>query len=126
MNVRAGPSRIGAETLQCSTCHVNALTGRGNPAPHAAPRVEGAWRLAPVEADWFGKTSKQICTQLRDPKQNGNRSYTDLAKHLDHDKILHWAWKPGGNREPAPYDLQSHVNDVLTWGVAGMPCPEDG
>ncbi|MHA3913706.1 hypothetical protein [Halovulum sp. GXIMD14793] len=21
--------------------------------------------------------------------------------------------------------LQSHVNDVLTWGVAGMPCPQD-
>jgi len=49
-----------------------------------------------------------------------------LASHLDHDLILHWAWNPGGGREPAPYSLQEHVNDILIWGVAGMPCREDG
>lgn len=48
-----------------------------------------------------------------------------IAEHLNHDLILHWAWLPGGNREPAPYSLQEHVNDILAWGVAGTPCPED-
>ncbi|MEO0811922.1 MAG: hypothetical protein AAFY60_03595 [Myxococcota bacterium] len=126
MNVHAGKSRIGAETMLCSTCHVNsASTDRGNPTPHAAPRIAGAWRLAPVEAHWYGQSSNAICEQLRDPKQNGERTFKQLAEHLGHDKILHWAWTPGGNREPAPRTLQEHIDDVLRWGAAGMPCPGD-
>ena len=122
MNINAGESRIGAETLLCSTCHVTSASG--NPIPHAAPRVAMEWQLAPVEAEWFGKTSPEICDQLRDPDRNGGRTFLEIAEHLDHDLILHWAWEPGGTREPAPYSLQEHVNDVLIWGVAGMPCPQ--
>ncbi len=125
MNVYAGESRIGAEYLLCSTCHVTSNGERGNPIPHAAPRVAGAWRLAPKEADWFGKSSPAICQQLRDPARNGNRTYQQLAQHLDHDVILHWAWNPGGGREPAPHSLTAHIKDILTWGAAGMPCPDD-
>jgi cytochrome c2 len=123
MNIRAGESRIGAEFLLCSTCH--AYNDGANDAPHMAPQVAMNWQLAPVEADWFGKTSDEICTQLRDPELNGDRDYLDLASHLDHDLILHWAWNPGGGREPAPYSLQEHVDDILAWGVAGYPCHSD-
>lgn len=123
MNINAGESRIGAETLPCSTCH--AYGDRLNDMPHAAPQVAMAWRLAPVEAEWFGKSAVEICRQLRDPERNGQRDMLALAAHLDHDLILHWAWAPGGGREPAPYSLQQHVDDILIWGVAGMPCPED-
>lgn len=123
MNINAGESRIGVETLECSTCH--SLSERGNPRPHEAPRVGMSWMLAPVEAEWFGKTTEEICAQLRDPERNGDRTFQDIATHLDHDLILHWAWEPGPGREPAPYDLQSHINDILAWGVAGMPCPQD-
>ena len=83
------------------------------------------WQLAPVEAAWFGKTSAEVCAQLRDPEQNGGRNFMAIAAHLDHDLILHWAWNPGGTREAAPYSLQEHVNDVLVWGVAGQPCEGD-
>lgn len=123
MNVNAGESRIGAEYVLCSTCH--AYREGGNDAPHMAPQVAMNWQLAPIEADWFGKSSDEICTQLRNPDLNGGRDYMDLASHLDHDLILHWAWNPGGGREPAPYSLQEHVNDVLAWGVAGYPCETD-
>ncbi len=123
MNINAGDSRIGAETILCSTCHVE--RDGLNDVPHAAPQVAMAWQLAPVEAEWFGKSSVEICNQLRDPERNGGRDHLDLAIHLDHDLILHWAWNPGGGREPAPYSLQDHVNDVLTWGVAGFPCEGD-
>ena len=123
MNVVAGDSRIGAETILCSTCH--AYNEGSNDLPHMAPQVAMNWQLAPVEAEWFGKTSDEVCAQLRDPERNGGRDYLDLASHHDHDLILHWAWNPGGGREPAPYDLQSHVNDVLAWGVAGYPCETD-
>ena len=127
MNIQAGESRIGAETLQCSTCHTtkNEDWDNANGTPHAAPRVAMGWQLAPVEADWFGRSTEEICAQLRDPDRNGGRTLIDLAEHLNHDLILHWAWSPGGGREPAPYSLQEHVNDILDWGVAGMPCPQD-
>ena len=121
MNINAGESRIGAETIPCSTCHMLRETG-SNDAAHMAPQVAADWRLAPVEADWFGKTSDEVCSQLRNPDLNGGRTFLDLAAHLDHDVILHWAWNPGGGRDPAPYSLQDHVNDIITWGVAGMPC----
>lgn len=126
MNVRAGESRIGVETIPCATCHVTDTAGRGNPAPHEAPRVAARWRLAPVEAHWFGQSSGTICRQLRDPERNGGRDVTDLAAYLDHDVILHWAWAPGPGRAPAPYSLQAHVTDLLTWGVAEFPCPDGG
>ncbi|SLN31548.1 hypothetical protein PSA7680_01522 [Pseudoruegeria aquimaris] len=127
MNIRAGESRIGAEHILCSTCHTTKDEdwSNANAVPHAAPRVAAEWQLAPVEADWFGRSSVEICRQLRDPERNGDRDMLELAAHLDHDLILHWAWAPGGGREPAPYSLQEHVNDILTWGVAGMPCPEN-
>ncbi len=121
MNIRAGNSRIGAETLLCSTCHMD----QNSKNLGGAPGVADIWKLAPVDADWFGQTSDFICQQLRDPQRNGNRSYLELAQHLDHDVILHWAWAPGGNREPAPRSLQDHIDDILAWGVAGMPCPSD-
>lgn len=125
MNIRAGDSRIGAEYVACQTCHTTKDEDwdNANTTPHAAPRVAMAWQLAPVEAHWFGRSSAEICTQLRNPDLNGGRDHLGLAEHLDHDLILHWAWSPGGTREPAPYSLQDHVHDILTWGVAGMPCP---
>lgn len=124
MNVNAGESRIGAEYVTCATCHAYREDG-ANDAPHMAPQVSMTWQLPPVEAEWFGRTSDEICAQLRDPERNGGRDYVEIAGHLEHDLILHWAWTPGGEREPAPYSLQEHVNDVLTWGVAGYPCRDD-
>ena len=125
MNIRAGNSRIGAETLLCSTCHTTLVTTGtdDNRVPHAAPRVAAPWMLAPVDAHWFGKSSVEICEQLRDPERNGGRTDIEIAEHLNHDVILHWAWNPGGGRESAPYSLQEHVNDILAWGAAGFPCP---
>lgn len=127
MNIQAGESRMGIEALQCSTCHTtkNEDWGNANDIPHASPRVAMGWQLAPVEADWFGRFTEEICAQLRDPDRNGGRTVIELAEHLKHDLILHWAWSPGGGCEPAPYSLQEHVNDILDWGVAGMPCPQD-
>ncbi|WP_421701084.1 hypothetical protein [Aliiroseovarius sp.] len=126
MNIQAGESRIGAEYVLCQTCHTTKDEDweNANAVPHAAPRVAAFWQLAPVEAHWFGRSSVEICQQLRDPEQNGDRDMMELAEHLDHDVILHWAWAPGGNREPAPYSLQEHVTDILIWGTAGFPCPE--
>ena len=127
MNIQAGESRIGIETVPCSTCHTTKLEDwkAADTVPHSAPRVNMDWMLAPIEADWFGKDTDFICQQMRDPERNGGRTFEELAEHLGHDVILHWAWEPGGNREPAPYSLQDHINDLLAWGVAGQPCASD-
>ncbi|MEQ8480305.1 MAG: hypothetical protein RIC18_06590 [Hoeflea sp.] len=127
MNINAGESRIGAETLMCSTCHVTLSESDpdANPVPHAAPRVAAPWLLPPVEAEWFGKSSAYICNQLRDPARNGDRTIREVAAHLDHDQILHWAWNPGGTREPAPHSLQGVMDALMKWSAAGTPCPEE-
>ncbi len=121
MNIRAGASRMGVETVACQTCH--STSEHAQDTAHAAPRVGMAWRLAPPEAHWFNRSSVEICEQLRDPATNGDRTVQQLAEHLNHDLILHWAWHPGPGREPAPYSLLEHINDLLAWGAAGTPCP---
>ena len=98
MNIGAGASRIGAETLVCSTCHMTSTAP--NEVPHAPPHIGIAWQLAPVEFVWFGKTGAEICVQMRDPKRNGGRDAAGLVEHLRHDAeqngFIAWSWNPGG------------------------------
>lgn len=126
MNVQAGESRMGVETLVCSTCH--ALSTQPNERAHAAPHVGLAWQLPPPDFAWWSRTSAEICAQLSDPERNGGRDWMGLAEHLvtdaGHQGFVLWGWDPGGTREPAPYSLEAHVADVLIWGIAGTPCPE--
>src|SRR5215471_7263834 len=80
MNIHGGQSRIGAETIRCSTCHMTS-TLPNDPAP-APFRAGIEWQLAPVDFIWFGKSGAEICAQLRDPKRNGGRDAVGLLEHL--------------------------------------------
>lgn len=123
MRIKAGASRIGSEYLPCGTCHIK--SERPQILPHAAPRANGDWRLAPAGAGWFGRSSNWICEQLRDPSRNGGMDYEKLADHAGHDVVLQWAWSPGPGREPAPFTNAMHRMDIHIWGAAGQPCPPD-
>lgn len=123
MGIKTGDSRIGAEYLTCGTCHIK--SARPQAVPHAAPRANGDWKLAPAGAGWFGRSSVWICEQLRDPARNGGMDYKKLAVHAGHDVILQWAWSPGPGREPAPYSIAEHMTDIHIWGAAGQPCPQE-
>lgn len=127
MNINAGESRIGNETIPCSTCHQT--TDDLESEPHAPPHFGIDWALAPVEFEWFGKSENFVCNQLKDPERNGGRDWMGLAHHLvddaGHRGPVLWGWSPSGGREAAPYSLQEHVDDVLKWGVAGQPCPAE-
>jgi hypothetical protein len=85
--------------------------------------------LAPVEFAWFGKDSPSICDQMRDPERNGGRGGQGLVEHILHDAeikaFITWGFDPGGGREPAPGTMQDHLNDMVTWTTAGMPCPTE-
>jgi hypothetical protein len=126
MNIHGGVSRIGAEKIVCSTCHMTS-TMPNDPAP--APLHAGIdWQLAPVDFIWFGKSGAEICSQLKDPKRNGGRDAAGLIAHLRHDASLSGfiprAWAPGEGRTTPPGTFEGHVKDVALWGAAGQPCPK--
>jgi hypothetical protein len=127
MNINAGDSRIGVEYLPCSTCHITSTAP--NSIANAPPHAGLDWQLAPVEFVWTGRSSAEICAQVKDPDRNGGRDFAGLVEHVTHDAkvtgFISWGFAPGGGREPAPYGLQAHLDDILTWGGAGMPCPTD-
>ena len=119
MNVNAGASRIGAEYMPCATCHGT----RNIDLPHAAPGAPN-WQLPPAAFAWFGKTSAQICGQIKDPERNGGRTLAEIAEHVDHDALLQWAWAPGPGRQPAPFSRVEVTEMILEWEATGAPCPE--
>lgn len=125
MNINAGESRIGAESLMCSTCHMT--SSAPNDTPHAPPHVALPWQLAPVDFVWFGKSGSELCSQLKDPERNGGRDAAGLIDHLKEDAshlgFVQWGWNPGGTREPVPGTLDEHIQDIALWGAAGQPCP---
>lgn len=126
MRIQGGDSRIGAETLLCSSCHQVSL--RPNTVPHAAPHTGMVWRLAPIEFQWTDKNSVEICEQVRAPQTNGGRDEAALIEHILHDArvrgFISWGFDPGPDRSSPPGSLQSHLEDMAMWTSAGMPCPD--
>lgn len=126
MNIQGGESRSGEETLPCATCHRTST--KPNLVPRAAPHAGIDWMLAPAQFVWFGKTSSEICQQMRDPKRNGGRDGAGLVEHIVHDRdvqgFIAWGFDPGGGRESPPGTLQQHLDDMVKWTSAGMPCPK--
>ena len=119
MYVNGDDSRIGVESMMCATCHQKS----NSPTLHGPPG-SAVWALAPVEMEWFGKSSAEVCNQLKDPERNGGRSLDDVADHVDHDELVHWGWEPGPGREPAPYSRKDMVSFINAWAQAGAPCPD--
>ncbi len=120
MNVNGGQSRIGLETLPCTTCH----TAENSDIPHGPPGSP-VWMLPPVEMTWWGKSSQEICDQIKDPARNGGRTLEDVADHIVHDQLVLWGWDPGPGRELAPYSPEEVSAFILDWASAGAPCPAE-
>ena len=118
MNVMRGSDGMGNPGQRCATCHGEANATREN-APPGAP----FWHLAPVEMVWFGKSSAEICAQIKDPARNGNRTLADIAEHVKNDKLVAWGWAPGPGREPAPGSAEEAYANLTKWMDAGAPCP---
>lgn len=118
-NVQRGADGFGNPGLRCATCHseTNALAPHGPPgAPH--------WHLAPAEMVWFGKSSAEICAQVKDPERNGGRSLAEIALHVRDDSLVGWGWDPGPGREPAPGSAEETFAAIERWASYGAPCPD--
>ena len=120
MNINGGASRIGAENgLLCVSCHTPHNSAIKNGPPGATP-----WLLAPVVMQWYGKSSAEICSQVKDVQRNGNRSLEALAHHVESDPLVNWGWSPGIGRDPAPYTSADTAGFIRAWGKLGAPCPK--
>ncbi|WP_027059178.1 hypothetical protein [Mesorhizobium loti] len=119
-NVQRGAdgSGFGNPGLRCTTCHSSSNSSILH-GPPGAPN----WHMAPVEMVWFGKSSPEICAQIKDPARNGGRSLQDVALHVRDDKLVAWGWAPGLDREPAPGSAEATYQAIENWMAAGAPCP---
>ncbi|KIN71561.1 hypothetical protein [Sulfitobacter guttiformis] len=123
MNIVAGESRIGAESIPCRVCHIS--TDGKNAMPHAAPQIDDAWRLPPVELAWHGKTSVEVCTQLRNPDTNDGFDLVELVEHVRTSAFVNYGFVPGAGRTPAPGSVEDLAQDLEIWAAAGTPCESD-
>lgn len=117
-NVQGGVKGEGVAGQPCASCHGerNTTVLHGPPgAPH--------WHLAPPEMVWFGKSSAEICAQIKDPARNGNRTLEAVTQHIRDDKLVGWGWAPGPGREPAPGSAEETAAAFSAWTAAGAPCP---
>jgi hypothetical protein len=121
MNVRRGPDGKGVTSQKCSTCHQDSNVAGLN-MPPGAP----SWHLPPINMPmiWQGLTDRQICEQLKDPKQNGNRSVEQIVEHMAEDKLVGWGWNPGEGRIPIPVSRETFASKVRAWASKGAACPE--
>lgn len=118
MNINGDESRIGINSIPCSACHATS----NSELPHGPPGAP-VWLLAPVEMNWWEKSSAEICEQIKDPARNGGRTLQEVADHINHDALVHWGWDPGPGREPAPYSIKEIVAALESWAASGAPCP---
>ncbi len=69
------------ERLLCTTCHAH----HNADLRHGPPGAQ-VWLLAPVAMQWWGKTSAEICGQIKDPARNGGRTLAQVAEHVAKDR----------------------------------------
>jgi hypothetical protein len=107
----------GVAAMTCDACH--------HEENYDVARVPGnpAWRLAPAEMPWLGKSLGEICTQIKDRERNGGRSLDEIADHASNDSLVGWGWAPGAGREPAPGTQKQFGALIRAWIDSGAVCP---
>jgi hypothetical protein len=81
------------------------------------------WHLAPLVMAWQGKTTGQLCEQIKDPARNGSRDAAALIQHVSDDTLVGWAWQPGFGRTSAPGTQAEFGALIRAWFDSGAYCP---
>jgi hypothetical protein len=69
------------------------------------------------------RTPGQLCRQLKDPNQNGNRTPEQIIEHLKTPLVV-WGWNPGEGRAAVPMAYDAFVRNMVEWVEKGVSCPE--
>jgi len=120
--VKRGPDGKGLYALKCANCHQTQNTPGLNMPPGAAD-----WHLPPADMRMVfqGKTAHELALQLKDPKQNGGKSYHDLVEHMKTD-LVKWGWHPGEGRSTPPLVYAEFVTQFKLWLDKGAVAPPQG
>jgi len=114
-----GADGHGAPGLPCNACH-HAANYEESGVPGNA-----AWRLAPASMAWAGRSLGEICRQIKDEVRSGKFTQEKLLNHVSGDKLVGWAWKPGGNRTPAPGTQAKFGELMQAWFESDAVCPAE-
>lgn len=119
MQVRRGPEGEGVNAVKCSTCHQQHNLA-GLHTPPGAPD----WHLPPpaMPMIWEGRTDRQLCELLKDPKQNGRRTVAQIVEHMSTPLVV-WGWHPGEGRAAVPMPFNEFLARVKQWAANGASCP---
>jgi hypothetical protein len=118
--VKRGKDGHGVYGMRCDTCH-QATNLAGEHMPPGNPK----WALPPPEHKmvFIGRTPAQLCQQLKDPKQNGNRTLQQLYEHVAFDDLVGWGWNPGEGRSQPPLNRVDTSAQLKLWIEGGAACP---
>lgn len=120
-NVQGGPEGKGLFAQRCDACHqTQNLQG-----PHLPPGAPN-WHLPHPDMPlvFVGKSSAELCGQLRDPAHNGGRTPEQLFDHVAHDALVLWGWNPGEGRTPVPTSHAELLRAMRSWIDGGCGCPD--
>jgi mono/diheme cytochrome c family protein len=120
-NVRRGPDGKGLYALKCANCHQLANLPGAN-MPPGNPN----WHLPTAEMPlvFQGKTPGELARQLKDPKQNGNKTLEQLLHHVSEDKLVLGGWDPGDGRTKPPLSHAEFVRKMRERIEKGADSPE--
>lgn len=120
--VKRGTDGKGLYALKCSNCHQTENT----PGLNMPPGAED-WHLPPADMPMVfqGKSAHDLAIQMKDPKQNGGKSFHDLKEHLKTD-LVKWGWKPGAGRSIPSISYAEFVKQFTIWLDKGAVAPAKG
>lgn len=119
-NVRRGIDGKGKYGQKCSACHQEQNVAGLN-MPPGAPN----WHLPPAAMPmiWEGRTPGQICSQIKDPKQNNGKTIAQIVEHATSDKLVMWGWNPGEGRTIPRLSHSEFAQKFQDWARYGAACP---
>lgn len=119
-------SRASTETgLSCPACHqINNSEAYGIlDGPPGAPN----WHLPDKDMPLIfeGRSPAELCSQLKNPKENGDKTLAELVEHVTHDPLVLWGWNPGSDRKNPPINHENFSKQFKVWAELGGPCPTE-
>jgi cytochrome c553 len=120
--IRADDVGQGPPGLACQSCHQVRNTPT-NGIPIESIPGHDRWMLAPSSMSWQGRSTGEICRQIKDPMRNGGRTLEQIHEHMAHDTLVGWGWNPGAGRRPAPGSQKEFGELIAAWMETGAACP---